>query len=139
MAVVFLIVGMVFGALAVALYARPRLHGLREQIERERTGAEERVALVQPLNATVTSVTRIKPTDATRLIDGTPRFRFTAASSTELRAPSATTRIPMHAFGVKDRPFSRRTSKSTAQSPPLDTAVRPAQTRTRRLHRHSTK
>src|SRR3954453_1967498 len=51
MAVVFLIVGMLVGALAVAFYARPRLHGLREQIERERTGAEERVALVQQLNA----------------------------------------------------------------------------------------
>ena len=51
MAVVFLIVGMLLGALAVAFYARPRLHGLREQIERERTGAEERVALVQELNA----------------------------------------------------------------------------------------
>ncbi len=51
MAVVFLIVGMLVGALGVAFYARPRLHALREQIERERTGAEERVALVQELNA----------------------------------------------------------------------------------------
>src|SRR4051812_50177801 len=51
MAVVFLIVGVVIGAVAVAFYTRPSLHSLREQIERERTGAEERVALVQQLNA----------------------------------------------------------------------------------------
>ena len=51
MALVFLIVGMLVGALAVAFYARPRLHALRDQVERERTSAEERVALVQQLNA----------------------------------------------------------------------------------------
>src|SRR4051795_4375700 len=51
MAVVFLIVGVLIGAVAVAFYTRPSLHSLREQIARERTGAEERVALVQELNA----------------------------------------------------------------------------------------
>jgi len=51
MAVMFLIVGLIVGGLGVAFYARPRLHALREQIERERTGADERVALVQQLNA----------------------------------------------------------------------------------------
>src|SRR5512133_2370046 len=51
MTVVFLIVGIVIGGLAVALYALPRVRVLTEQVARERAGAEERVALVQELNA----------------------------------------------------------------------------------------
>jgi DNA recombination protein RmuC len=51
MTVVFLIVGIAIGALAVTLYARPRLRALGEQVERERAGADERLSLVQELNA----------------------------------------------------------------------------------------
>jgi DNA recombination protein RmuC len=51
MTVVFLIVGAMIGGLAVALYVFPRLRALTEQVARERAGAEERVALVQDLNA----------------------------------------------------------------------------------------
>src|SRR5512133_481718 len=51
MTVIFLIVGIVIGGLAVALYALPRVRVLTEQVARERAGAEERVALVQELNA----------------------------------------------------------------------------------------
>jgi DNA recombination protein RmuC len=51
MAIVFLILGMLAGAFVVALYGFPRLRALREQVARERAGAEEKVVLVQQLNA----------------------------------------------------------------------------------------
>jgi DNA recombination protein RmuC len=51
MAIVFLILGMLAGAFAVALYGFPRLRSLREQVARERAAAEEKVGLVQQLNA----------------------------------------------------------------------------------------
>jgi DNA recombination protein RmuC len=50
MAIAFLILGLVTGGVAVALYGRPRLRALREQVARERANAEEKVALVQQLN-----------------------------------------------------------------------------------------
>jgi DNA recombination protein RmuC len=50
MTIGFLILGMLAGGFAVALYGRPRLRALREQIAREHAGAEEKVALVQQLN-----------------------------------------------------------------------------------------
>jgi DNA recombination protein RmuC len=51
MTIVFLILGMLAGAFVVALYGFPRLRALREQVARERAGAEEKVVLVQQLNA----------------------------------------------------------------------------------------
>src|SRR6266478_8513901 len=51
MAIVFLILGMFAGAFVVALYGFPRLRALREQVARERAGAEEKLVLVQQLNA----------------------------------------------------------------------------------------
>jgi DNA recombination protein RmuC len=51
MAVAFLIVGMLAGGLAVALYGVPQLRALREQLAGERAGAAEKVRLVQQLNA----------------------------------------------------------------------------------------
>jgi DNA recombination protein RmuC len=51
MAIVFPILGMLAGAFVVALYGFPRLRALREQVARERAGAEEKVVLVQQLNA----------------------------------------------------------------------------------------
>ena len=50
MAIAFLILGLVTGGVAVALYGRPRLRALREQVARERANAEEKVTLVQQLN-----------------------------------------------------------------------------------------
>jgi DNA recombination protein RmuC len=50
MAIAFLILGLVTGGVAVALYGRPRLRALREQVARERANAEEKVAIVQQLN-----------------------------------------------------------------------------------------
>jgi DNA recombination protein RmuC len=50
MAIAFLILGLVTGGVAVALYGRPRLRALREQVACERANAEEKVALVQQLN-----------------------------------------------------------------------------------------
>ena len=50
MAIVLLIIGLVAGGVAVALYGRPRLRALGEQVARERASAEEKVALVQQLN-----------------------------------------------------------------------------------------
>jgi DNA recombination protein RmuC len=51
MAVVFLILGALAGAFAVGLYGFPRLRALRQQVALERAGAEEKVGLVQQLNA----------------------------------------------------------------------------------------
>ena len=50
MTIAFLILGVVTGGVAVALYGRPRLRALREQVARERANAEEKVTLVQQLN-----------------------------------------------------------------------------------------
>jgi DNA recombination protein RmuC len=50
MAIALLILGLVAGGVAVALYGRPRLRALAEQVDRERANAEEKVALVQKLN-----------------------------------------------------------------------------------------
>ena len=50
MTIAFLILGLVAGGVAVALYGRPRLRALREQVARERANAEEKVTLVQQLN-----------------------------------------------------------------------------------------
>ena len=44
------ILGIVVGAAAAALYARARMHALRAQLETERTAAAEKLALVERLN-----------------------------------------------------------------------------------------
>ena len=45
-----LILGAAVGAVAVALYTRPRLRALRQQLAHERSTADEKLALVQELN-----------------------------------------------------------------------------------------
>jgi DNA recombination protein RmuC len=50
MEIALVILGVLIGGGAVALYGRARLLALREQIERERATGEEKIALVQRLN-----------------------------------------------------------------------------------------
>src|SRR5262245_65922515 len=72
MEIVFLIVGVLIGGAAVALVAWGRLRVLGEQLERERSTGEEKLALVQRLDADWES--RFKELSASALANNNTSF-----------------------------------------------------------------